>query len=107
MVSAVWNTVAALGFDGGTVLEPGCGSGNFIGFAPPTARVTGVELDATTARIAAHLYGRDAAIHAVPFEAFDPPEDFDLVIGNVPFADVVPHDPRHNRARHRTGTTTS
>ncbi|MGH9030655.1 MAG: hypothetical protein ACRDZV_00880, partial [Acidimicrobiia bacterium] len=101
VVTPVWDAVAALGFDGGTVLEPGCGSGNFIGFAPPTAKVTGVELDPTSARIATHLYGRAAAIHAVPFEAFEPPEDFDLVVGNVPFADVVPHDPRRNRARHR------
>src|SRR5690606_16222928 len=25
---------------------------------------------------------------------------FDVVIGNVPFAKVTPHDPRHNRGRH-------
>ena len=34
VVQAVWSAVADLGFVGGRVLEPGCGSGNFIGFAP-------------------------------------------------------------------------
>lgn len=90
VVSAMWDAVAALGFDGGTVLEPGCGSGNFIGFAPDSASVTGVELDPTTARIASNLYGDRATIHAQPFEAYESHHDFDLVIGNVPFADVVP-----------------
>ena len=35
LAKVVWDAVAALGFDGGQVLEPGCGSGNFIGLAPP------------------------------------------------------------------------
>ena len=30
LARVVWDAVAALGFDGGQVLEPGCGSGNFI-----------------------------------------------------------------------------
>jgi N12 class adenine-specific DNA methylase len=98
----VWQAVARLGFDGdGRVLEPGCGSGNFLGFAPPRARLDGVELDRTTAEIAGHLYGDRARIHAVSFEDFRVEDGtFDLVVGNVPFAKVTPHDPRHNRGRH-------
>ena len=42
-VKAMWEAVQALGFDGGRVLEPGCGSGNFIAFAPAAARLTGIE----------------------------------------------------------------
>ena len=35
------------------------------------------------------------------FEDFAAPEaSFDLAVGNVPFAKVTPHDPRHNRGRH-------
>lgn len=34
VVRAMWKAVQRLGFTGGRVLEPGCGSGNFIGFAP-------------------------------------------------------------------------
>ena len=42
-----------VGFGGGRVLEPGCGSGNFIGLTPPDVDVSwvGVELDPTTAAI--------------------------------------------------------
>ncbi len=50
LVQAIWAGVRQLGFTGGQVLEPGCGSGNFIAFAPHGAQVTGVELDPVTAR---------------------------------------------------------
>ena len=33
-VQAIWAGVQRLGFEGGRVLEAGCGGGNFIGFAP-------------------------------------------------------------------------
>ena len=58
VVEAVWSVVTGLGFTTGRVLEPGCGSGNFIGFAPRGCAVTGVELDPVTAAIAAALYPR-------------------------------------------------
>jgi methylase of polypeptide subunit release factors len=91
-------------YNSAEVLEPGCGSGNFIGLAPPGARVTGVELDATTAAVARHLYARRATIHTGRFEDLAEPEGhFDLVIGNVPFAKVTPYDRRHNQGRHATG----
>ena len=51
-VAGIWAAVAALGFSGGQVLEPGCGVGNFIGMAPASAKMTGVELDPITAAIA-------------------------------------------------------
>ena len=100
VVQAVWSAAAALGFEGGRVLEPGCGSGNFIGLAPPGAEITAVEADRTSAAIATHLYGSRAEILHRRFESYSGSEEFDLVIGNVPFAKVVPHDPRYNRGRH-------
>jgi N12 class adenine-specific DNA methylase len=102
VVQAMWGAATALGVgDDVRVLEPGCGSGNFVGFAPPGAEVTGVELDAATAEIAQHLYGARATIHNNGFEELRVPDgSVDLVIGNVPFAKVTPHDPRHNRGRH-------
>ena len=82
------------------MLEPGCGSGNFVGLAPDGCEITGVEADSTTAAVARHLYGARATIRAERFESFVAPDGhFDLVIGNVPFAKVTPHDPRHNRSR--------
>ena len=100
LAKVVWDPVAALGFDGGLVLEPGCGSGNFIGLAPPGAQVLGVELDPVTAAIAARLYP-DAEIRCESFADTRLPEGhFDLVIGNVPFSSAKLHDRRYNAAGH-------
>src|SRR5690606_11454432 len=52
----VWRLLNALGFSGGAVLEPGSGAGTFIGLAPESAQMTGVELDPLTAAICAELY---------------------------------------------------
>ncbi|MEI2810106.1 MAG: class I SAM-dependent methyltransferase [Nocardioides sp.] len=102
VAQAMWGAVSALGVDGDvSVLEPGCGSGNFLGFAPEGIRLTGIELDRTTAEIARHLYGARATIHTSGFEELRVEDGaFDLTIGNVPFAKVTPHDPVHNRGRH-------
>ena len=59
-----------------------------------------MELDPTTAQIARALYP-DADIRAESFAATRLPDGyFDLAIGNVPFADVRLHDPRHNPGGH-------
>ena len=102
VVEAMWQAATDLGVEpGASVLEPGCGSGNFIGFAPEGVQLTGVELDRTTASIAQHLYGQRVTIHPSAFEELRVDDAaFDLVIGNVPFAKVTPNDPRHNRGRH-------
>ncbi|MCD5342782.1 helicase [Arthrobacter sp. AK04] len=99
-VQAMWSTVQQLGFTGGTVLEPGSGVGTFIGFAPDTAEMTGVELDPTTAAISQALYPQ-ATVRAESFaDTKLPAGHFDLAIGNVPFANVTLHDPRHNAGGH-------
>lgn len=102
VVAAIWEAAGALGFAGGRVLEPGCGSGNFIGLAPAglVSSVVGVELDPTTAAVAAALYP-SAEIRAEGFERSRLANaSFDLAIGNVPFAKVVLHDRLHNPGRH-------
>jgi N12 class adenine-specific DNA methylase len=100
LVRAIWKGVQQLGFTAGQVLEPGCGSGNFIGLAPPAAHVLGVELDPVTAGIAAALYP-EAQVRTESFADTRLPDGaFDLVIGNVPFSQARLHDPRHNAAGH-------
>ena len=100
LVQAIWAGVQQLGFTGGRVLEPGCGSGNFIGFAPGGARVTGVELEPVTAQIAAALYP-DADIACESFASFRAREGtFDLAIGNVPFGSFALTDRLHNPGGH-------
>jgi N12 class adenine-specific DNA methylase len=100
IVKAMWSAVTSLGFDAGVVLEPGCGSGNFLGFAPASARMLGIELDPVTAGIAAALYP-DAEVRNESFADSRLPEGgFDLVIGNVPFSSAILTDPRHNQGLH-------
>ena len=100
IVAVIWQTVRELGFDGGRVLEPGCGIGTFIGLAPADAAMTGVELDPATARLAQALYPH-ASVRTASFADVRLPDGhFDLTVGNVPFADVRLHDPQHNPGRH-------
>ena len=94
--TVIWDAVAGLGFTGGRVLEPGCGAGVFMGLAPEGVELVGVEWDPTTAAIAQLLYPK-ATVLAESFADTRAAEgSFDLVVGNVPFADVVLADRRHN-----------
>ncbi len=63
----------------------GCGSGTFIGLAPPDAVMVGVEYDPVTAAVAAALYP-SAQIRLEGFEATRVPEgSLDAAVGNVTF----------------------
>ena len=75
---------------------PACSSAS----RPKARELTGVELDPTTAAIAAAL-NPHAEIRAESFAATRLPDGyFDATVGNVPFADVRLHDPRHNSGHH-------
>jgi N12 class adenine-specific DNA methylase len=94
IAAAGWRILAGLGFDGGRVLEPGCGAGSFIASTPAGLDVdwVGVERDPTTARIAELLHP-GAKIIASEFEsAAVPGRSADAVIGNVPFGNVAVFD---------------
>jgi N12 class adenine-specific DNA methylase/SAM-dependent methyltransferase len=95
LADAVWRLARGLGFDGGgRVLEAGCGTGSFMATAPQGAdlRWTGVERDPFSAAVA-QLRFPDATVIAKPLEKVTLPNGaFDLVIGNVPFADVPIYD---------------
>jgi len=89
VVDFMWRAAARMGFDGGLVLEPSVGTGNFIGLMPEflrgTTHVTGIELDSLTARIAGALYPRSNIVQS-GLEKLPLPENrFDLAIGNPPF----------------------
>jgi N12 class adenine-specific DNA methylase len=96
VVENVWRAVGELGFDGGRVLEPGSGSGTFIGFAPEHAAMVGVELDSTTAAISQYLYP-SAVIRNESFADTNVPDgSFDATVGNVPFGNFALTDREHN-----------
>lgn len=105
VIDAAWTIAEGIGFAGGRALEPGCGSGRFMAGAPEgmPIRWTGVEFDLTSARIA-ELLNPDATIIARRLEDLTLTDrSYDLVIGNVPFADVKPSDrvhPEHGLSLH-------
>ncbi len=98
IVRAIWRAVQHLGFAGGRVLEPGMGTGLFFAAMPDelrsVTRLTGVEYDPVTARIARLLHPK-ATIRAEDYTRSTLGDGFDLVIGNPPFsARTVRADPR-------------
>ena len=100
VISAIYDAVGRIGFTHGQVLEPALGIGNFFGLMPAEmsarSRLTGVEIDPLTAKIARQLYP-DADIRAQGFEiAALGDGSFDLAISNVPFGDYKLHDPSFN-----------
>jgi N12 class adenine-specific DNA methylase len=87
VIAAMHQALSRLGVPANsTVLEPGCGIGNFMGQAPAGMRFIGVELDSISGRIAKALHP-DADIRIESFRDTRLPE-IDAVVGNVPFADV-------------------
>jgi N12 class adenine-specific DNA methylase len=101
VIRAMYQAAQRFGFQGGSVLEPACGIGHFIGFMPEEmlkkTAITCVEIDPLTAHIAKALYP-DADIVEQPFEKSKlADESFDLGISNVPFGDYSVYDPRWNK----------
>lgn len=90
IIRAIWRAVERMGFAGGSILEPGCGVGLFFALMPEPllgkSSLTGVEMDATTARIASLLFP-NAWIRHEDFTKARLTESFDLAIGNPPFSD--------------------
>ena len=87
VIAAMHDGIARLGVPADAlVLEPGCGTGNFIAQAPTGMRFIGVELDSISGRIAKARH----PAHDIRIENFRDSvlPKFDAVIGNVPFADL-------------------
>ena len=100
VVDAMWSAVQSMGLERDSrILEPSCGTGNFISRMPHSignGGVVGVEIDSITAEIASRLHNdRDSVkIMNCPFERSGLPDgSFDLAIGNVPFGDYKMNDP--------------
>ncbi|MDN5930238.1 MAG: hypothetical protein L0I24_04120 [Pseudonocardia sp.] len=100
VAAQMWTALRRAGFSGGRVLEPGCGSGTFIGLAPGDAVMVGVEDDSFTARIATALYPA-AQVRNEGFESTRVAQNaFVATVGNVPFGNFPVYDPAHNADRH-------
>ena len=98
IIKEMYAKLAEMGFNGGKLLEPSCGIGNFIGMIPGNnTQVTGIELDSLTGRIAQQLYPK-AQIQVCGFENSKLKENsFDVAVGNVPFGDIRIFDKQYNQ----------
>lgn len=89
VISAMWQGLKQLGFDGGRILETSMGAGHFFGLMPSDihagSHLTGVELDETTARLSKHLYQGANVLHSGYEKSGLPDNYFDAAISNVPF----------------------
>jgi hypothetical protein len=88
VAAAMWSALESMGAvrDGATALEPSCATGVFLQVAPANVKITGVEMDPTSARIGEILHPTHEVINA-SLERFACSEErqFDVVIGNAPF----------------------
>ena len=99
VIRAIYEAVGGMGFEGGRILEPSMGVGNFFGLLPENmanSQLYGVELDSITGRIAKQLYPQ-ASITVAGFETTNRPGFYDLAVGNVPFGQYQVHDPEYDR----------
>ncbi len=99
VIRTIYEAVGGIGFEGGRILEPSMGVGNFFGLLPESmanCQLYGVELDSITGRIAKQLYP-EADITVAGFETTNRPGYFDLAVGNVPFGQYQVHDPEYDR----------
>ncbi len=99
VIRAIYEAVGGMGFEGGRILEPSMGVGNFFGLLPESmqgSKLYGVELDSITGRIAKQLYP-EADITVAGFETTNRPGFYDLAVGNVPFGQYQVHDPEYDR----------
>lgn len=88
VIAGIYEGLERLGFEGGKVLEPAAGTGNFIGLMPAqmrrNSRITAIELDPLTAQIGAHLYPSSTFINRGLQDVAIPSAYFDACVANPP-----------------------
>lgn len=89
IIRQIWQKLLDDGFEGGRILDPSMGTGNFFAAMPRSIRekseLYGVELDSVTGAIAKQLHPNThievRGFEEVPYQN----NSFDLVLTNVPF----------------------
>lgn len=84
----LWDVLTPHLNPGDKVLDPGCGVGGFAVEMPSFFKYTGVEKDGLSAALA-KLAHPTAQIYHRDFLKWSYPEQFNLVIGNVPFVNGI------------------
>lgn len=100
VIRTMYKALENMGFKNGNILEPSCGTGNFLGMVPETLKTSnlyGIELDSISGRIARQLYQK-SSIAIEGYEKTELPDSFfDVAIGNVPFGDFKLNDKRYDK----------
>ena len=103
VIDGIYEALGNFGFDGGNILEPAMGIGNFFGRMPEVmqanSQLYGVEIDSLSGRIAHALYP-DADISIQGFEKNHFQNgSFDVAVGNVPFGELGFRDTVHDTTK--------
>ena len=103
VIDGIYEALGNFGFDGGNVLEPAMGIGNFFGRMPEDmqahSQLYGVEIDSLSGRIAQALYpDADIAIQGFEQNRFQN-GCFDVAVGNVPFGELGFRDTVHDTTK--------
>lgn len=100
VIKSMYKALENMGLKTGNILEPSCGTGNFIGMLPDSlndCKLYGVELDSISGRIARQLYQK-SSIAVQGFESTPLPNSFfDVAVGNVPFGDFKVLDKKYDK----------
>lgn len=103
IIEGIYEALGNFGFDGGNVLEPAMGVGNFFGCMPKemqdSSHLYGVEIDSISGLIAQTLYpDADIAISGFEKNSFQN-GCFDVAVGNVPFGELGFKDEKHSTTK--------
>ena len=103
IIEGIYEALGNFGFEGGNVLEPAMGVGNFFGCMPKemqdNSQLYGVEIDSISGRIAQALYpDADIAISGFEKNSFQN-GCFDVAVGNVPFGELGFKDEKHSTTK--------
>lgn len=101
IIRQIWQKLQDDGFEGGRILDPSMGTGNFFAAMPRSIRerseLYGVELDSVTGAIAKQLhpntYIEVRGFEEVPYQN----NSFDLVLTNVPFGNFRIADKNYDK----------
>lgn len=100
VIDNIYKALENMGFKGGNILEPSCGTGNFLGNLPDSlnnSKIYGIELDSISGKIAKYLY-TNFNIQIKGFEETKFSNNlFDVAVGNVPFGEFKLNDRAYNK----------
>lgn len=101
LIKRIYTAIGSFGFHGGPdrkMLDPGMGTGNFYSVLPEEmseTKLSGVEIDSITGRIAKQLYP-DATIAVAGYQStWFVPRSFDVILGNIPFNSIKVCDKKY------------